>query len=256
MSLLLKTGETDRLSHALALASRDALVAGPWFRELTAAVAELLHAGAVLIQATPNGVRVVADAAGPGRADWDADFGRLAAAAAASPAGVWHRLTRGPSALGRRRDLVGMTARAPGGDASLTLVCLTPPPPDAEAAEHRAAVLRLLFPAFEAAVRRRGDHAALPAAAAAAAPDTGAYVDDAAAALRRRYRLTPREMQVTRLLLHGKSNGEIAGALGISGHTARHHTERVFSKLAVRSRATLWSVAYEKPRAARSGTGD
>ena len=55
--------------------------------------------------------------------------------------------------------------------------------------------------------------------------------------LAERFALTPSEAQVAVLIAVGRSNSEIATALFISPHTARHHTERVFSKLGVRSRA-------------------
>lgn len=51
------------------------------------------------------------------------------------------------------------------------------------------------------------------------------------------YGLTPRESEVALLLAHGRSNAAIAAELGISTHTARHHTQRVLAKLEVRSRA-------------------
>jgi DNA-binding CsgD family transcriptional regulator len=57
--------------------------------------------------------------------------------------------------------------------------------------------------------------------------------------LRARYGLTARELQVASLILHRLSNNEIARMLGISPHTARHHTENVLIKLGVRSRGAL-----------------
>ena len=48
--------------------------------------------------------------------------------------------------------------------------------------------------------------------------------------------LTRRELQVARLLARGWSNFAIAQELKISAHTARHHTQRVLSKLEVHSR--------------------
>lgn len=63
-------------------------------------------------------------------------------------------------------------------------------------------------------------------------PYTDAYLQD-------RYGLTPREIRVARILAQGRSNAELALALHISPHTARHHTENVKSKLGVRSRAEV-----------------
>jgi DNA-binding CsgD family transcriptional regulator len=60
-----------------------------------------------------------------------------------------------------------------------------------------------------------------------------------AALLVKRYHLTPRELDVARLLNGGESNGEIARILGMSAATARHHTESVMRKLSVSSRARI-----------------
>lgn len=49
--------------------------------------------------------------------------------------------------------------------------------------------------------------------------------------------MTPREVEVAMLLSEGCSNRTIAHRLGISPHTARHHTQRVLAKLGVHSRA-------------------
>lgn len=51
-----------------------------------------------------------------------------------------------------------------------------------------------------------------------------------------RYGLTRREVQVAELLAQGQSNQAIARELKISAHTARHHTQRILSKLEVHSR--------------------
>ena len=49
--------------------------------------------------------------------------------------------------------------------------------------------------------------------------------------------MTPREIEVAMLLIEGCSNRTVAKRLGISPHTARHHTQRVLAKLGVHSRA-------------------
>jgi DNA-binding CsgD family transcriptional regulator/PAS domain-containing protein len=51
--------------------------------------------------------------------------------------------------------------------------------------------------------------------------------------------LTRREAEVARLLAERLSNAEVAAALGVSAHTARHHTERVMHKLGVGTRAEV-----------------
>lgn len=49
--------------------------------------------------------------------------------------------------------------------------------------------------------------------------------------------LTARELQVLRMLSDGLGNKEIAGQLGISGHTAKFHVAQILAKLGARSRA-------------------
>ena len=54
--------------------------------------------------------------------------------------------------------------------------------------------------------------------------------------LSKQFGLTRREAEVAELLSQGRSNQAIARALKISEHTARHHTQRILSKLEVHSR--------------------
>jgi DNA-binding CsgD family transcriptional regulator len=69
------------------------------------------------------------------------------------------------------------------------------------------------------------------------------------AAVRERHGLSPREIEVARLLASGASNVSIAMALRISPHTARRHTERVLRKLGVRSRTAV-AAALSEPEPA------
>ncbi len=62
------------------------------------------------------------------------------------------------------------------------------------------------------------------------------------ATLRARFGLTPREIQVTRLLAAGRRNDDVAASLQISPHTARRHTERVLAKLGATSRAAVGAL--------------
>ena len=57
--------------------------------------------------------------------------------------------------------------------------------------------------------------------------------------LESRFGLTRREASVAALLVTRRSSLEIACALGISPHTARHHVERVLGKLGIRSRGDV-----------------
>ncbi|GAA1681093.1 LuxR C-terminal-related transcriptional regulator [Glycomyces endophyticus] len=66
----------------------------------------------------------------------------------------------------------------------------------------------------------------------AAAADTGAMAAEA-------YGLTPRELEITRLIARGRPTAEIAAALFISPHTVRDHLKAVFDKTEVSSRGEL-----------------
>lgn len=62
-----------------------------------------------------------------------------------------------------------------------------------------------------------------------------------------RFGLTRREGEVARLLARGLTNAELAGALDISKSTASRHTERVFAKLGVHSRAAVADALQRVP---------
>lgn len=48
-----------------------------------------------------------------------------------------------------------------------------------------------------------------------------------------------RQLQIVRFVAEGRSNGEIAAALGISAHTVRNHLATIFDKLNVNNRTEL-----------------
>jgi DNA-binding NarL/FixJ family response regulator len=69
--------------------------------------------------------------------------------------------------------------------------------------------------------------------------------------------LTPRELDVLRLIGAGEPNKGIAAALGISERTARSHVSNILAKLGLTSRtqAALWAAreGIAEPEASRAG---
>ena len=79
-----------------------------------------------------------------------------------------------------------------------------------------------------------------------AAPDL-ARMDSLAsrASSRGTHGLTPRELQVLRLICAGSSNKAIAADLVLSGRTVDRHVSNIFAKLRVSSRAAATAYAYQ-----------
>jgi DNA-binding NarL/FixJ family response regulator len=59
------------------------------------------------------------------------------------------------------------------------------------------------------------------------------------------HRLTPRELQVLRLLATGKTNHAIATDLVLAEKTVHRHVSNIFAKLGVSSRAAATAYAYQ-----------
>ncbi|HVZ21697.1 MAG TPA: response regulator transcription factor [Vicinamibacterales bacterium] len=85
------------------------------------------------------------------------------------------------------------------------------------------------------------------------APDVAATLAqsvDASGRGSRPYRLTAREAEIVNAIADGKSNREIAEALGISLQTVKHHLTSVFDKTGTSSRLELALVAIKQGFAA------
>jgi ATP/maltotriose-dependent transcriptional regulator MalT len=125
---------------------------------------------------------------------------------------VWQEL-EAPYEAARTRLLVGSACRALGDD-------------DTAALEFEAA--RGVFERLDAAP----DLARVDALTGRAAPGDA-------------HGLSPRELEVLRLVAAGKSNREIAAALVISEHTVARHVQNIFGKLNVSSRTAAGAFAFE-----------
>ena len=77
-----------------------------------------------------------------------------------------------------------------------------------------------------------------------AAPDL-AHLDSQTVSTLDSHGLTPRELEVLRLVAAGKSNREIAAELVISEHTVARHVQNIFAKLRVSSRTAAGAFAFE-----------
>ena len=78
---------------------------------------------------------------------------------------------------------------------------------------------------------------------------------DVAPVLMHLHELTPREREVTQLLLTGMATADIAQELWITPDTLRGHVKSVFAKLGVCSRPELFARLAHEPRVRSAATG-
>jgi DNA-binding CsgD family transcriptional regulator len=59
--------------------------------------------------------------------------------------------------------------------------------------------------------------------------------------------LTPREIEVLRLVLAGRTNKAIAAAISISEKTVEYHLQKIYTKIGMRTRmlAVLWAIQQD-----------
>jgi DNA-binding NarL/FixJ family response regulator len=81
---------------------------------------------------------------------------------------------------------------------------------------------------------------------AAIEPGVAARLLERMAEAERGEELTPRELDVLRLLVQGASNKTIAAQLDLSENTIKSHTSRIFAKLGAQSRAEAVAIALQR----------
>jgi DNA-binding CsgD family transcriptional regulator len=150
------------------------------------------------------------------------------------PSGIWFRADEGAKA----KSVVRVTVFTEPGQA-LSLLLFFDRTTTPEERTRTRMLLEIAEPVLASSAAYRSQLARRLIKPDGRAVTTPALAGEDAVRLRDRYGLTLREIEVTRLLLRGESNREIADRLNISEHTARHHTERVLGKLGVRSRAAI-----------------
>lgn len=102
--------------------------------------------------------------------------------------------------------------------------------------EHLVAAVRLV---------RSGDALLAPAITRRLVERFASRDEQAATLHRDLSSLSPRELEVLRLLARGLSNAELAGRLQLSEATVKTHVARILAKLDLRDRAQAIIIAYE-----------
>jgi DNA-binding NarL/FixJ family response regulator len=110
--------------------------------------------------------------------------------------------------------------------------------------EHLVAAVRMV---------RSGDALLAPAITRRLVERFAGRSADTAAVHRDLSALTPRELEVLRLLAQGLSNAELAGQLHLSEATVKTHVARILAKLGLRDRVQAVVVAYETGLVSPSG---
>ncbi|MBB5874294.1 DNA-binding NarL/FixJ family response regulator [Allocatelliglobosispora scoriae] len=111
--------------------------------------------------------------------------------------------------------------------------------------EHLVAAVRMI---------RSGDALLAPAITRRLVARFAGRGDDAAAIHRDLSALTPRELEVLRLLAQGLSNAELAAHLHLSEATVKTHVAHILGKLGLRDRVQAVVVAYQTGLVSPSGT--
>jgi DNA-binding NarL/FixJ family response regulator len=73
--------------------------------------------------------------------------------------------------------------------------------------------------------------------------------------IQNRYHMSPRELQVAKLVCRGFSNGDIAGELKIKDGTAKTHLRNIYRRIRVKNKIALLLKFIEQANKFSSGSG-
>jgi len=86
-------------------------------------------------------------------------------------------------------------------------------------------------------------------------PDVTLLDEERWAYVQKRYHMSPRELQVAKLVCRGFSNGDIAGELKIKGGTAKTHLRNIYRRVRVKNKIAMLLKVVEQANKFSSRSG-
>ena len=86
-------------------------------------------------------------------------------------------------------------------------------------------------------------------------PDVTLLDEEHWAYVQKRYHMSPREIQVAKLVCRGFSNGDIAGELKIKDGTAKTHLRNIYRRIRVKNKIAMLLKVIEQANKFSSGSG-
>jgi DNA-binding CsgD family transcriptional regulator len=87
-------------------------------------------------------------------------------------------------------------------------------------------------------------------------PDVTLLDEERWAYIQNRYHMSPREIQVAKLVCRGFSNGDIAGELNIKNGTAKTHLRNIYRRIRVKNKIAMLLKFIEQANKLSSGSGN
>lgn len=86
-------------------------------------------------------------------------------------------------------------------------------------------------------------------------PDVTLLDEERWAYVQKRYHMSPRELQVAKLVCRGFNNGDIAGELKIKGGTAKAHLRNIYRKVRVKNKIAMLLKVVDQATKFSSSSG-